>query len=30
MKADFGSWRCIGSELEAIWALDDESAASRK
>jgi hypothetical protein len=29
MKADLGSWGCIGLELEAIWALDDESAASR-
>jgi hypothetical protein len=29
MLSDVGSWRCVGSELEAIWRLDDEAAAAR-
>jgi hypothetical protein len=23
MKADFGTWDCIGREFEAVWAADD-------
>lgn len=30
MRADFGSWSCIGTELEAIWQLDDEAAEERR
>jgi hypothetical protein len=30
MRADFGAWSCVGSEFEAIWALDDEAAAARR
>lgn len=26
MLADFGSWECVGRELEAIWKQDDEAA----
>lgn len=25
MQADFGSWECIGTEIETIWKLDDEA-----
>ena len=27
MLADFGSWSCIGSEIQQIWKLDDEAHA---
>jgi hypothetical protein len=30
MLGDFGSWRCIGSEVEAIWKADDEAEEARK
>jgi hypothetical protein len=30
MLEDFGSWRCIGSELEAVWKADDESMGPPK
>lgn len=30
MLSDFGTWRCIGSEFEEIWRLDDEAAAKRR
>lgn len=26
MLADFGDWRCVGSEIEAVWAADDLAA----
>jgi hypothetical protein len=29
MLADFGSWECIGRELEAVWAKDDASSQAR-
>ncbi len=29
MLADFGSWRCVGDELQAVWKADDEAKASR-
>jgi hypothetical protein len=25
MRADFGDWECVGRELEAVWAADDEA-----
>lgn len=25
MREDFGDWRCIGEEMEAIWSADDEA-----
>lgn len=28
MRGDFGSWECIGRELEAVWRADDEAAAA--
>ncbi len=30
MLSDFGSWRCLGSEFEAVWLADDEARAKRK
>ena len=27
MKADFGSWACVGEEFEAVWRADDEARA---
>lgn len=27
MLEDFGSWECIGRELQAVWAQDDQAAA---
>ena len=26
MLLDFGSWTCIGREIEAIWQADDDAA----
>lgn len=28
MLSDFGAWDCIGREIEAIWAADDQAKAS--
>lgn len=28
MAFDFGSWECVGRELEAVWAADDQARAS--
>jgi hypothetical protein len=30
MLQDFGDWRCLGSELEAIWKADDEARQTFK
>jgi hypothetical protein len=30
MLSDFGSWECIGRELGAVWAADDEAEAGRE
>lgn len=30
MLADFGSWECIGRELQAVWSADDEAEAQRE
>jgi hypothetical protein len=30
MLEDFGSWECIGRELQAVWKADDELQASQK
>lgn len=27
---DFGSWRCVGSEFEAVWQADDEADRRRR
>lgn len=29
LREDFGSWDCIGREIEAVWQADDEAATSR-
>ena len=28
MLDDFGSWECVGRELEAVWKADDQAKAS--
>jgi hypothetical protein len=30
MLEDFGSWRCVGSELEGVWQADDEAKRQRE
>lgn len=30
MLADFGDWECVGREIQEVWRLDDEAAATMR